>query len=242
MCTGYVFSFPFLRRGLRSPEPMFLEGFRTSQLYDHIFWTEDATLAFVGLPKMTALFRVAEAQCAVIARVYSGRLFLPCRTNMVFWEIGLSKEFEEDLAMNRVGPADFHSLANPEDRKYILRLRDWALEAFPPDRQGQAHPPTWSFEMGWMRYQRMNLLRRVRIAFMAKDEAERHTYNSAESLGFKPTFGLEGAENGELSAMDSSMDGGEMRLMDAGTMSLMDGRDVSMMDARPQKRKRVRED
>jgi len=85
---------------------------------------------------------------------------------------------------------------------------------------------------------------------MAKDEAERHTYNSAESLGFRPTFGLESAEKEELSSIGSSMDGGVMQLMGAGAVSLMDGGDVSMMDgtdvsmmnARPQKRKRVRED
>jgi Flavin-binding monooxygenase-like len=77
LCTGYQYEYPFL--------PMLQlsgNGLRLCELWKQMFWIPDPTLTFVGLPKMSAIFTVVEAQSAYIARALAGRLPLPYKSAM----------------------------------------------------------------------------------------------------------------------------------------------------------------
>lgn len=81
--TGYYYSFPFLS----SLEPKLIStGERVQHLYKHMFYIDDPTIAFIGLPSKIIPFRTFESQAAVIARIWSDRLELPSRVEMRKWE------------------------------------------------------------------------------------------------------------------------------------------------------------
>ncbi|KAK3715308.1 monooxygenase [Vermiconidia calcicola] len=122
-CTGYFYSFPFLKS---LKPPVISSGERVENLYQHIFYRPQPTLAFATLNQKIIPFPVAEAQSAVIARVWSGRLQLPDDPEMERWE---QTTFEETGAGR-----NFHVLKFPKDADYIDMLHDWAMTAEgPPD-------------------------------------------------------------------------------------------------------------
>ncbi|XP_027070950.2 flavin-containing monooxygenase FMO GS-OX5-like isoform X1 [Coffea arabica] len=79
-CTGYKYDFPFLNtNGIVT-----VDDNRVGPLYKHVFPPRLApTLSFVGIPKQTANFRVAELQAKWVARALSGKVTLPSREKMV---------------------------------------------------------------------------------------------------------------------------------------------------------------
>nr|OQO25257.1 hypothetical protein B0A51_07038 [Rachicladosporium sp. CCFEE 5018] len=117
-CTGYLYSFPFLR-GLDSP--VVTSGERVENLYQHLFYRPNPTLIFPTLNQKIIPFPFAEAQGAVIARVLSGRLSLPSSTEMKSWE-------DHTVATMGAG-RDFHVLKFPKDAGYINMMHDWAMRA-----------------------------------------------------------------------------------------------------------------
>lgn len=137
-CTGYQYSFPFLK-GL--DPPVSTTGSRTNNTYQHIFYYPQPTLAFLTLPQRIVPFPVAEAQAAYVARVFSGRLKLPSRTTMATWE--------KETLSNR-GEKDFHTLGFPDDVSYINELHELSVSA----REGPGKtPPFWDDEKRWTRQQ-----------------------------------------------------------------------------------------
>jgi hypothetical protein len=66
---------------------------------------------------------MAEAQAAVLARLYSGRLSLPSPTEMEKWE---TEELERNGTDGR-----FHDLLFPKDANYLNQLSGWARSAKP---------------------------------------------------------------------------------------------------------------
>lgn len=77
LCTRYVYEYPFL------PKVQLSEDSRqVCDLWKQIFWISDSTLAFVGLLKMNAVFTVAGAQSAYIARALAGRILVPSKSGM----------------------------------------------------------------------------------------------------------------------------------------------------------------
>ncbi|KAK3710321.1 monooxygenase [Vermiconidia calcicola] len=103
-CTGYFYSFPFLRS---LKPPVITTGDCVENLYQHIFYRPQPTLAFATLNQKIIPFPVAEAQSAVIARASLD-------------ETG--------------GGRNFHVLKFPKDADYIDMLHDWAMTADrPPD-------------------------------------------------------------------------------------------------------------
>jgi hypothetical protein len=82
-CTGYFYSYPFLR----SLKPAVIStGECVKNLFQHIFFRPRPTLAFIALNQKIIPFPVAEAQSAVVARIWSGRLSLPSESEMELWE------------------------------------------------------------------------------------------------------------------------------------------------------------
>ncbi|KAK5125656.1 hypothetical protein LTR85_011930 [Meristemomyces frigidus] len=180
-CTGYAYDFEFIKQGTVTP---FGAGLRVSNVYEHIFWTVDQSLAFVGLPKMSAAFNVAEAQSAVVARLWSGRIKIWMRPMLQKWEEHAMLDFEEQMHAGRQGPSDFHSFMLATDRNYVNRLLDWSMQAEGTTSFGDEGqpPPYWCSCIDKARDQSKG----VRNAFKAHG-ATRHQYTTHQSLGFQLT-------------------------------------------------------
>jgi hypothetical protein len=141
-CTGYQYSFPFLK-GL--DQPVATTGLRTSNVYQHIFYYPQPTLAFLTLPQRIVPFPVAEAQAAYVARVFSGRLALPTLVEMEAWE---------NSVLQAKGSNGFHNLGFPEDVDYINTLYNASMAARICETRGAGKtPPFWDEEKRWTRQQ-----------------------------------------------------------------------------------------
>ncbi|KAK1676888.1 thiol-specific monooxygenase [Colletotrichum godetiae] len=110
--TGYDFSFPFLPKQK-------VENRRVPGLYQHVFNTNDPTLAFVGMVTGGFTFRVFEWQAVAAARVFAGRAKLPPRLEQEKWE-------KDRLAYKGDG-VPFFTLA-PDFEQYFEALRAIAGE------------------------------------------------------------------------------------------------------------------
>ena len=163
--TGYYYSFPFLS-SLESK--IITTGERVQHLYKHLFYVDDPTIVFIGLPSKVVPFRTVEGQGAVVARVWAGRLELPPTTDMSRWE-------EKAIAERGAGKA-FHVLPFPEDIEYHNDIVDWATRA---TGQGGKLPMRWSEEETWVR-ERFLAIRR---AFADRGHA-RHGIKTLQELGF----------------------------------------------------------
>lgn len=172
-CTGYFYSFAFLQN--LKPSPI-VEGAMVHGTYQHLFFTPHPSLCFLSLPQKVIPFPIAEAQAAVVARVYSGRLSFPSASVMREWE---ARQLRKSASSDR-----FHVFDSLEDGKYINFLVEWALRAKRRDqleKQGQGKiPEGWNPEKFWIR-ERIGIMRR---AFAARGEA-RHQVTTFEELGIK---------------------------------------------------------
>lgn len=165
--TGYFYSFPFLNT---VDPPLIRDGTRVTNLYQHMFYRPQPTLAFPVLQQRVIPFPMAEAQAAVIARVWSGRLSLPSQSEMASWEEETSKETG--------GGRDFHLLKFPKDANYINAMHDWAMSAEDGESKGK-EPPFWGEKQYWMRER----FPAIKKAFQDKGD-DRHHITSIEELGF----------------------------------------------------------
>lgn len=114
-CTGYLYTLPFLRKLAN-----LTDGTWVSHLYRQIFYVEDPTLSFVGLPKYISPLPFGEAQAAVVARVYSGRMTLPDLR-------GRREAYEAELAAKGPGKP-FHSFKDT-DAAYCNEMYGWIQDA-----------------------------------------------------------------------------------------------------------------
>lgn len=103
-CTGYFYSYPFLDS---LQPPVVNTGEFVQNTFQHIFYRPRSTLAFAVLNQKIIPFPLAEAQSAVIARVWSGRLCLPAESDMQDWE--------RETRQRTGGGRSFHVLKFPED-------------------------------------------------------------------------------------------------------------------------------
>lgn len=165
-CTGYYYSFPFLS----SIAPALIStGERVQNLYKHIFYAPDPTLAFLGLPFKIIPFRTLQGQAAIVARVWSDRLVLPSQGEMRRWE--------ESVVAERGSGKPFHVLPFPRDFEYHNNLIDWAINA-KTGAVGQL-PPKWNAKETWLRER----FPAIKKAFADRGE-ERRKVRTVEELGF----------------------------------------------------------
>lgn len=79
-CTGYTYSFPFLRN---LEDFLEISDARIHSLYEHVFPPSLApSLSFVGIPWKVAPFPLMELQSTWIAKVLSGKVKLPSKEAM----------------------------------------------------------------------------------------------------------------------------------------------------------------
>lgn len=171
-CTGYFYSYPFLQS--LSP-PVITDGSYARHLYEHVMYTADPTMAFLGIPQRVVPFPISEAQAAYVARIWADRLPLPSHTEMLDWEASIAKEKGEGKQL--------HNLAFPRDIGYINRLHDASMrakrvETLGNDGVGKA-PPYWGDDKAWVR-ERFPL---IKMASRALGE-RRHEVRTLEELGF----------------------------------------------------------
>ena len=164
-CTGYLYSFPFLS----SLQPKIIaDGFRVKNLYQHIFHAEHPSLSFLALPLRIIPFPLSEAQAAVMARVWSGRLQLP--------SLSVMQEWEKDVIIKKGAGKMFHILNFPEDFDYHNYLYDWAA---------QTDPMTGKMPHRWTEKERYTRERFAAIKKAFADKGEhRHQVRTVEELGF----------------------------------------------------------
>ena len=165
-CTGYYYSFPFLS----SLRPQLIStGDRVQHLYQHLFYIDNPSLAFVGLPSRIIPFRTFEGQAAVIARIWANRLGLPSKTKM--------EEWEADTISERGNGKGFHVLPFPKDFEYHNSMVVWAMQA--TESVHGKMPLKWSEKESWKRER----FPEIKKAFANRREA-RHNVKTMEELGF----------------------------------------------------------
>ena len=165
-CTGYLYSYPFLTS--LPTQVVRSDGFRVNDVYQHIFYTPHPTLSFLGLPMKVLPFPLLEAQAAVIARVWSGRIQLPSKSSMVAWE-------RARIANNGDGKA-FHQMNYPQDFMYQNELFDWAAQAGGDVGKTARR---WGERDSWLR----SKLGTIKEMYAEKGE-EREQLTTVEELGF----------------------------------------------------------
>lgn len=129
LATGYITSLPFLPtyhadttpRNHATPSILVTrEGDMIHNLHRDIFYIEDPTLSFVGVPYHISTFSLFDFQAQVLARVYSSTssVHLPSREQM-------RADYEERVRTKGLG-REFHSL-RPEGVEigYVAGLVEW---------------------------------------------------------------------------------------------------------------------
>jgi hypothetical protein len=124
LCTGYHLTLPFLPN-LHSDETpveqaddniLVTDGTQFHNLHKDIFYINDPTLAFVGVPFFTATFTLFEFQAMVVAKVFSGQAKLPRQDAM-------RSEYNEKVKIKGYGKS-VHSLRDQE-AEYVKELLAW---------------------------------------------------------------------------------------------------------------------
>ncbi|KAI4943457.1 hypothetical protein J4E91_009367 [Alternaria rosae] len=144
LCTGYFLTLPFLPQLTSDETPvehaddavLVTDGTQFHNLHKDIFYINDPTLAFVGVPFFTATFTLFEFQAMVVAKVLSGQSKLPSKDAM-------RAEYDARVNSKGYGKA-FHSLRDQE-ASYVNELMDWVnvdLEAAGKDKL-HGHSEKW---------------------------------------------------------------------------------------------------
>ncbi|EXJ91872.1 hypothetical protein A1O3_00422 [Capronia epimyces CBS 606.96] len=133
LCTGYLYSLPFLARYHRDDlsavnadsKVLVTDGSQIHNLHKDIFYIPDPTLAFVGVPVDVASFSLFEFQAMAIAAVLSGQTTLPSEDTM-------RAEYDERVKERGHGKR-FHSLLK-KDVAYAAELMEWVNRGRQPTR------------------------------------------------------------------------------------------------------------
>ncbi|KAK3334058.1 hypothetical protein B0T19DRAFT_449308 [Cercophora scortea] len=147
--TGYITSYPFLPQLHSDTAPITSasddilvtsDGEMAHNLHKDIFFINDPTLAFVGVPYYVATFSCFDYQAQAVARVFAGKVRIPPAEEM-------RKEYEARVKAKGLGRG-FHSLAGDGGEiVYVKDLAEWVnrdVEAL-----GDEPMPTHSDE--WVR-------------------------------------------------------------------------------------------
>jgi hypothetical protein len=110
--TGYSWSLPFL-------PTVEVRNNRVPNLYQHVIYTPDPTLLFIGAVGAGLTFRVFEWQAVLAARVLSGRAKLPTAQEQQKWE-------SDRIATKGDGPK--FTMVFPDFEEYFETLRKLARE------------------------------------------------------------------------------------------------------------------
>ncbi|KAG9192788.1 hypothetical protein G6011_11522 [Alternaria panax] len=124
ICTGYHLTLPFFPQLTSEETPvdkandavLVTDGTQFHNLHKDIFYINDPTLAFIGIPFFTATFTLFEFQAMVVAKVLSGQARLPSKDAMRL-------EYDARIESKGYGKS-FHSLRDQE-ASYVNELIAW---------------------------------------------------------------------------------------------------------------------
>ncbi|KAK3296328.1 uncharacterized protein B0H64DRAFT_424761 [Chaetomium fimeti] len=129
LATGYITSYPFLPQFHSDDAPITAagedlvvtsDGNMAHNLHRDIFYINDPTLAFIGVPYYVATFSLFDFQAQAAARVFAGKARLPGREEM-------RREYEKRVEEKGLGRG-FHSLHAPGlEVAYVQELADWLI-------------------------------------------------------------------------------------------------------------------
>lgn len=173
ICTGYQYDYTFLKTS--SGNALIPAGTQVVDLFQHMIYKPEPSLAFLGIPKMTASFVVAEVQSAFIARVFTSNQPLPPDSAMASYVSAKSKEWSQRIEKSKLPPNQkmLHNLGQNLDRTYVHTLYEMAMEL-----GGRKQPPRWCAKLDTAR----ELNKAIRQEFKEAGEA-RFKITSFEQLG-----------------------------------------------------------
>ncbi|KAJ4138777.1 hypothetical protein NW768_002650 [Fusarium equiseti] len=135
LATGHITSYPFLQQYRRDDVAIdkatrdilvTSEGNMVHNLHKDIFYTEDPSLSFIGVPYHNVTFSLFDFQAQALARALTGKSRLSSRDSM-------RQEYDERVAIKGRG-RKFHSLAGDgEEIQYLKDLLDWANSSLVDD-------------------------------------------------------------------------------------------------------------
>ncbi|KIX07726.1 uncharacterized protein Z518_02380 [Rhinocladiella mackenziei CBS 650.93] len=148
LCTGYIISYPFLPNLHSDTTPahqadesvlVTADGNMVHNLYKDIFYIEDPSLIFVGVPYHISTFSFFDMQAQSVARVLGGKASLPTQQEM-------RDDYAQRVKRSALG-RDFHSLrGSNEEQAYVADLVEWmnrdAVRLGIEDKM-QGHTPEW---------------------------------------------------------------------------------------------------
>ncbi|OBT90767.1 hypothetical protein VE02_00584 [Pseudogymnoascus sp. 03VT05] len=169
-CTGYLYSYPFLQ----NLEPAVVTtGYRTENLYLHMFYHQEPTLSFLCLPIRIVPFIIAEVQSSLVARFLAGRFALPSLFERTDWE---------DRVIQEKGPGKaFHFMGSPEDAHYIDELVSMIEKADGEDEGLGKKARRWDRKSLWIRENSGKIVAAVR----GLDPEAREKIKTLEDAGFR---------------------------------------------------------
>ena len=119
-CTGYRFSLPFLpsyQGKTANLETIITDGVQLHNLHKDMFFIDDPTLAFVGVPYEIATFAFFDIQALAIAAAFSETARLPSKQKM-------RQEYEKKKLECGTGKR-FHVIGMERELQYIKDALDW---------------------------------------------------------------------------------------------------------------------
>jgi hypothetical protein len=120
--TGYLFGLPFLSR--TEGTQLVTDGQKVHNLYRHLLYINNPTLAFIGLPIRVVPFPISQSQSKVVARCWSGKTKLPSKPEMEDW---LNAQPKPER------PRDGFIFGAEKEFQYLDRLNMWAEGHHPDD-------------------------------------------------------------------------------------------------------------
>jgi hypothetical protein len=167
LCTGYHLTLPFLPdyQSIETPVEqandaiLVTDGTQFHNLHKDIFYINDPSLVFIGVPFFTATFTLFEFQAMVAAKVISGEAKLPTKEAMRL-------EYSERLRKKGYGKS-FHSLRDQE-AEYVNELLAWVNRDLEEGRRGQlvGHTNSWHAA-------KQEQVERIKALFAAPSSAKR---------------------------------------------------------------------
>jgi hypothetical protein len=161
LCTGYYLTLPFLPQFHSDKTPvdkvndtlLVTDGTQFHNLHKDIFYINDPTLIFIGVPFFTATFTLFEFQAMVVAKVLSGQAKLPSKDAM-------RSEYDDRVKTKGYGKA-FHSLRDQE-AAYVNELIAWVNSDLDKAGKGRlcGHTEKWHAA-------RAEQLERMKVLFSA---------------------------------------------------------------------------
>lgn len=103
VCTGYLTGKSFIKLPI-------IHDHYIDELYHHIFWYQDPSLMFIGLPRNVQPFPMVELQASYAARYITGRLKLPDQSTM---EVSYKNDFKDHNGKH------YHDYKSPKDVEYF---------------------------------------------------------------------------------------------------------------------------